>query len=462
MSSKLGFKKLRYYLQYFPFTINTVLCVAAGLIAYKLLYKPAPKNIETPSPFLPFILLMAKLAFWFILGLIALSVLSTIGSWLYYLWLKKKKGTALNLQFTTETKKGKQPKLYLNAMLEHVRRPLLGFIKGRLFYDNYEMTDQFSLLSDKRKEKSIWRAGISGKNKLQLPDVKEYELKGGFIFFQDMLHLFSLAASQPVAGQFYQPPVLKQEEDNAVFPKKTESMDVRIEQLRRVEGEHLNYKDFESGDDVRRIVWKVYAKNRELVVRIPELYEPYASHLYFYASFFADVKAQWLSEGYLKEMLNYYKNYVWTVYDTLSKKEWEMRFIPDQQFKVAEQATINEKNARIISNSSWQKDVPLSDYFNPKKGAVLCVSSFTDPDDLRNMLERCDASTVVYFIKCSQVFKHLAAWSLVKKLIFLPPGDRLNKLRTRWTFSPMRLQIQKREKELEEILKRSSVVSATL
>ena len=169
-----------------------------------------------------------------------------------------------------------------------------------------------------------------------------------------------------------------------------------------------------------------------------------------------------MSEGYLKEMLNYYKNYVWTVYDTLSKKEWEMRFIPDQQFKVAEQATINEKNARIISNSSWQKDVSLSDYFNPKKGAVLCVSSFTDPDDLRNMLERCDASTVVYFIKCSQVFKHLAAWSLVKKLIFLPPGDRLNKLRTRWTFSPMRLQIQKREKELEEILKRSSVVSATL
>ncbi|HXS36659.1 MAG TPA: DUF58 domain-containing protein [Flavipsychrobacter sp.] len=453
--------RTRYYLQYFPFTINTLLCAVAIWLAYRFLHQTTPKG-EEPSPFLPFIILMGKMTLLFIFALIGISVLSTFITWIYYLWLRKNKHYKLQVSFTTETKHGKKSKLYLNAFLEGVRRPVLGFVKGRLFYDNHEMTDRFSLLSNKRKEQSIWRAAIAGSSRLNLPDVKDYELKGGFIYFQDMLHLFSLAASQPIQGHFYQPPVLLQEEDKEVFPKKTESMDVRIEQLRQVEGEYLNYKDFESGDDVRRIVWKVYAKNRELVVRMPELYEPYASHLYFYASFHASVKAQWLGEGYLKEMLNYYKNNIWTIYDTLSHKEWQMRYIPDQNFNVPEQLSDTEKSMRIISNSEWHTDKSIGQYFNARQGAVLCVSSLTDPDDLKNILDHCNASTVVYFVKLTHVFRHFVPWNWLKRLIFLPPKDRLSKLKTRWTFSPMRLQIQKREKEIEEILNKSAVITGIL
>ena len=452
--------RIRYFLQYFPFTINTVLCAAAAYAAYKLLYMPAPK--EDPAPFRPFIILMGKMVFWFAIALVGLSILSTIVSWLYYLWLNHSKKYQLEVNFTTETKNGKKNKLYLNALLKGVRRPILGFIKGRLFYDDHQLTDKFSLLSNKRKENSIWRAAIAGRSRMNLPDIKEYQLKGGFLYFEDMLHIFSLAVSQPIAGHFYQPPVLAKDDDRDVFPKKTETMDVRIEQLRRVEGEYLNYKDFESGDDVRRIVWKVYAKNRELVVRVPEMFEPYASHLYFYASFHASVKSQWLNEGYLKEMLNYYKNSVWTVYDTLSQKEWDLRFIPDQSFNVPEHLSVPERSARIISNSSWHRDKSLNQYFNPRQATVLCVSSFTDPDELRNILEQCDSGTVVYFVKLSRVFRHFVAWNWLKRLILLPPKDRLNKLRSRWIFSPIRLQVQRREKELEEILKRSNVTSGTL
>jgi len=453
--------KVRFYWQYFPFTLNTLLCGVAGWGAYKLLYKPTVKG-EDPSPLLPFIILMGRMVMWFLVGLIVLSVLSTFVSYFYYLWLRSKKGYKLQVEFSTETKKGKKSKLFLNTRIDGVIRPLLGFVNGRLHYDDNVMTDRFGLLSNKWKDKSFVRAAITGRSRLELPDIKEYELKGGFVYFQDMLHLFSLVAQQPIAGHFYQPPMLTNEDGADVFPKKTETMDVRIEQLRRVEGEPLNYKDFESGDDVRRIVWKVYAKNRELVVRIPEMYEPYASHLYFYASFFASVKAQWIGEGYLKEMLNYYKNNVWTVYDTLSRKEWEMRFIPDQSFSIPEQLTDMEKAARIISNSEWHKDTPLQQYFNPKSGTVLCVSSLTDPEELRNMLDRCDAATVVYFVKLSNVFKHFAPLGWLARLIFRPPQDRLTKLRTRWTFSPMRFAIQKREKEIGEILSRSQVTSGVL
>src|SRR5690606_33123022 len=151
----------------------------------------------------------------------------------------------------------------------------LGFIKGRIFYDNLKMTDKFLLASNKKKPPHFWREGVSGKSRLSLPDIKEYTIHGGFVYFEDMLQLFSFPVMQRVSGHFYQAHYKMSLEEKEAIPRKTEQTDIRIDQLRRVEGEFLNYKDFESGDDVRRVVWKLYAKYRELVVRIPEILDPY-------------------------------------------------------------------------------------------------------------------------------------------------------------------------------------------
>ena len=448
--------RLRYAMQYFPLTFNTILWAALLWGGYKLLYKPVPKG-EAPSSFMPFIILMGKMVFWVLGSLVALSILSAIACWVYYLIIRKNKNSVLRVEFNTEARRGRKNKLFLNASLPHAFRPFLGFVKGSLIYDNNLMTDRFSLLSNQLKERSIWRLAITGRSRVMLPDIKEYQLKGGFVFFQDMLHIFSLAVAQPVSGHFYQPPVLQEEQDPEVAPKKTETLDVRIEQMRRVEGEYLNYKDFEAGDDIRRIIWKVYAKNRELVIRVPEMFEPFASHLYYYASFHAGVKDSWVNSEYAKEMLNYFKNDVWTIYDALSKKEWKMSFISDQELKIPSGGDENETTARVISNSKWHRDKELHQYFSPKNGTVLSVSSFTDPTELQQMLERCDAGTIVYFVKLSRAFRHFAALNLLSRIIIRPPQDRLHKLRTRWLFSPMRIQVARREKELENILRKSPV-----
>ena len=456
-------RRLRYYLQYVPITLNTVLCAAAIWMLHRILYpaqtgaKTGTRNEDEPiSTLQPFILLMAKIAFVLVMGLIAVSVLSALAAWLHYLWLKRNKDTALQLQFSTETKQGKSNRVFLNAVLEGVFRPLLGFVKGRLFYDDYRLTDKFALQGNKRREGKLLRFAISGKSRLMLPDIKEYQLRGGFVFFEDMLHLFSFAASQPAGGAFYQPPMLRKTGEQDVAPKKTESTDIRIEQMRRVEGEHLNYKDFEAGDDVRRIVWKVYAKNRDLVVRVPEMFEPYASHLYFYASFHTAIGDAWVNGGYGAEMLNYFKNAVWTVYDKLAARKWEMRYIPDQSVTMPEGLPERDRVGRVISSSAWQRDKDLPAYFNARQGTVLCISSLTDARELAQILDITDSSTVIYFIKLSRTFRSFVAWNWLKRLIFLPPQDRLSKLRDRWTFSPLRLQIVRREKEIQALLEKSS------
>jgi hypothetical protein len=49
-----------------------------------------------------------------------------------------------------------------------------------------------------------------------------------------------------------------------------------------------------------------------------------------------------------------FKNCVWTVYDTLAKKEWELRYVSDQSFNMPDQMPKEEKSARIISNGKQQ------------------------------------------------------------------------------------------------------------
>ena len=470
---KLFRRRLRYYLQFVPITGNALVCGLALWLLYRILYQPPALKGRAKdagdqqtdgafNAFQPFILLMAKIALALVLVFIALSVLSALLAWLHYLWLRHKKGAVLELQFSTETRAGRSNKVFLNAALEGALRPLLGFVKGRLFYDDYHLTGKFSLLSNKRREGSFLRRAISGRSRLTLPDIKEYQLRGGFIFFEDMLHLFSFAVAQPAGGNFYQPPVLRKRDEQEVSPKKTETTDIRIDQMRRVEGEYLNYKDFEAGDDVRRIVWKVYAKNRDLVVRVPEKFEPYASHLYFYASFHTAVSEAWVGGDYGKEMLNYFKNNVWTVYDTLAAKAFAMRYISDQPVTVPEGLKEAERIGRIISSSAWHSDKSLNSYFNVRQGTVLCISSLTDTHELSQLLESADSSTVIYFVKLSRSFRHFLPLSWLKRLIFLPPEDRLSKLRDRWTFSPLRLQIGRREKEIEALLNKSGATVQTL
>ena len=451
-------RQIRYRIQFIPFTLNTLLCAAAAWLLYKILWRKPPAATDyTPSTFQPFIVLMGKLVFWFALAILALSVLSALLTWLYYLYLRRKETAGLQLQFETVTKNGRRNRLFMEAALPGVRRPLLGFVKGRLFYDDYQLTDKFPLQSNEYAEGKLLRRGIRGRSRLLLPDIREYQLRGGFVYFEDMLHLFSFAAAQPLSGTFYQPPVLRNVPDAEVAPRKTESLDIRIDQMRRVEGDPLAYKDFEPGDDVRRIVWKVYARNRELVVRMPERFEPYASHLYFYASFYAATHTAWLDDGYFKEMLNYYKNRIWTIYDTLAAKEWALRYIPDQEFTLPETRDDAEKTARLISSSAWHQDRGLLAYFDQKAGTVLCISSFTDPAELQQLLESAGAGVMIYFVKTSRVFRHFAAWNWLKRLVLLPPRDRLNRLRSRWIFSPVRWQVRKQEKQLLDILKNSGI-----
>lgn len=443
--------RIRIYAQWIPFTRNTVLFALLCWAMYRLLHQPLTKENASDAQ-LPFIQLMGAFVAWLIVSLICLSVLSSLIAWLHFLWLRKKNKSSLQVHFYTENKND-QKRQFLEASLPHSLRPILGFVKARLYYDDGQLTDKFALLSSKLKKKSLLREAIMGKSRIQLPDIKEYQIKGGMIFFEDLLNIVSLPVHQNMGGNFYQAPDTLEQIASEVSPKQTNTMDVRIEQLRKVEGDLLHYKSFEAGDDVRRIVWKVFAKNRELVVRIPERMEPFASHLNFYASFYNSIGGEALHSNYLAEMLNTYKHNVWSIYNALQQKEWQVKYIPDQTFHLAETLSEQERNERIISNSSWQNDHPTSQYFSTKKGTVLVVSSLSDPNDIAKILDEADSSLQIFYVPLSQIFKQNVGLHWLSNILFVPAPDRLSRLKSNWIFSALRRQILKNEKEIEKILR---------
>lgn len=446
--------RLRFGLQYSPISLNCLLLAIAGYWCFKKL-KVEKINQGTPSSFTPFLNLMGKTALWFFITLVAFSLLSAFICYLRFLWARKKKGLSLSIDFNPEkTSRNINFKASLNA----VRRPWLGAIRSRLVYDDGLLTSKLTLLGNIREKGHFFRKGVLGKQALQLPDIKTYQLKGSFIYFEDLLHLFSFAAFIPKQGHFFQAPINHHAKIQEVQPQQVLREDVRVDESRPMQGDFLNYKNFEGGDDIRRIVWQVYAKNRELVVRIPEMRDFYASHLTFFASFHTGKMAKTQTENtFGAEMLNYYKNCIWSAVEALLKKEIPVKFIPEQSFEAGEIIEQSPQIQMILSNSFWQADKGLPDYFHANKNGILCISSFNDPEEIEQMLVTAGRDTVVYFVPLSNALRHWISWGWLKRIFIKSPIDRLKKIRSRWPFSPLRYKLIKREKAISFLLQKYEI-----
>jgi len=461
MNRKKIRRRLQYGLQYFPLTLNFLLLAVAAAWLFETLHAEQATQQDAPSSFIPFLTLMGKTALGLLLAIISFCLLSVVLSYVHFLWLRKKKGVGVLLDFSSQ--EGRLAKgIRFKALLDRVRRPWLGVVRVRLLYDDGLLTSKLTLLGNEREKGRFFRKGILGKQALQLPDIKTYQLQGSFVFFEDMLHLFSLASFLPQTGHFFQAPRAHRAAIEEQQPQQATQADVRVETSRLTPGDYVHYKDFEGEDDIRRIVWQVYAKSRSLVVRIPERRDFYASHLSFYASFHTGWPPEQLHHAFAAEMLNYYKNCIWTAVSVLLKKDVPLKFIPDQPFETAQ---VEQQGRRIqmqLSYAYWHRDMGLDDYFPARKGGVICLSSFNDPEAIRRLLETSGRETMVYFVPLSRAFRHWVSWGWLKRIFVKAPLDRKKRIRSRWPFSPLRYRLLKREKSILALLKEYDVRSGIL
>lgn len=444
--------KIRYFLINMPIRFNFIWIGLLIALLYWWL-RPAPGKEAAINTYQPILILLAKIASFAVGALLLISIISTIIAYLRY-WLQSKHKKAffdLNLSSLGLD----QQELIIRPTLHHALRPFLGFISGRMILEGKALSKPFVLSSTQWKKNSLFSENIYGTNALHFRDIKEYQVQGSMIYFEDMFRMIRLAIKQDSSGSFYNPPVLQAQEAREIQAQDSIEMDVRIEQMRKVEGEYLNYKQFEYGDDVRRIVWKIYGKNRELVVRNPEIRNPYASEILMYASFQQAIPALLPGSDFAGEMLNYYKNAIWSLFRDLHQKgNIQIHYIPEQKIAVKSTEDADEKVQYQIANALWQSHTDLMAYADTSKGSVFCIHSLSNLDSVQQLLDKIRSDQYVHFVPLSECFRSQKS-SWLRKVFFKDaPDQHTASLDAAWVLSPLRYAVQQNETKIRQLLQR--------
>jgi hypothetical protein len=303
--------------------------------------------------------------------------------------------------------------------------PFAGTVKARLTFDKqYEAL----IMLKKLKNRQAY-----GRKELILPNIKSYDLDAVTLFFQDIFRMFSFKIK---FGHKVSVVVLPVSENDRELPKVSSIMDqdeIRTETIHLKEGELLQFKHFESSDDIRRIVWPVYAKTKELIVRTIEMHSLYASRIDMYASFCNDYR-DLLEKTISDTFLNDYKTYIWEVYKSL-KKDNEVRFIPDQKSKIAVEH--QHKVSAQISGMDWHSN-KIEEYFGNGKVSVICISSLIPSQDTEKILDKLNTNTIVVFTSLKSSIEKISIKDILREIFTIPEEKKIN---WKWLFSTNRKKI---------------------
>lgn len=438
-------EKLRHTGFFIPFRVHFILVIVALVLAAVWLKK---NNALPETSRTAIINVFIVVTFWFAVAILIFSLLSAFIPWIFFLLSKKNKKSFLQIK-TPQKDVTNQQNVQVN--ISRITKPLFGYVRLRLLYDENNISPKFTPVEALTKN-NFFSMNINGVYAWPLVNIKEYDIKAGIIYFEDFFQFFSFTTILAADSNFFAHPLHTTFTAINVQPKKTEETNMRIDEMRKVKGELLSYKNFETNDDVRRIVWKIYAKNKELVVRIPETSDPYASHIYLYASFYNAISNE-VYEEFNAMFLDNFKTIIWNVYEQLHKQNALLQYISDQETKALYADDTFQKVKYVISTSSWQKQNDLINYFNPQYGSLLCISSLTDAKQLSQIVERSGISLTIIFVQLSKNSVNAIDWL---QWIFIKPAKKSSeKLQLAFNLSPLRKKILDNEKKIKEILNKS-------
>ncbi|MBS1557303.1 MAG: DUF58 domain-containing protein [Bacteroidetes bacterium] len=393
----------------------------------------------------PFFLLIQ----WTIIGLFIFSLVSTVSVWVYF-YLSIKPNAALQVKLG-DGKKAEAGWVNVTVSLTGAAlRPLLGTIQARLAFTNQNLSDVIVLDTNVTKPRHLWRQALQGSGQTLLHNRGIYDMEKVLITFCDMFGFVSLPCAIPFTQQLYTLPVATEPQTIKSFPHSTEEQKHRIDVPKRVEGEYVNYKEYETGDNIQRIVWKIYAKSGELVVRIPEIKDPYASHLYFYISFFNGIT---LNDGAFEaELLNVYKDRARNLLEALQRNNYTVRIPPDQE--IPKLAGVGDKKTELyqITACTWQNKIAPTTFVNYNQAAFVCLSSLTPIEEIQTLVRHLPAAIPLVIIKLSTAIPSPFTFS-IKNIFFRPEKKTTDDLRQPWLISGMRKNLIRNEALITEAIR---------
>lgn len=442
MKQKL-FRTIRFYSRFVPLKRNGIIFIAFSILLFFLM---RDEYYGEGSQFTPFLNVFVWLLGIFAGAIVGLGFLYTLFCWLFLALNSKKVKVDLTIGLE-DGQKGVAGEVPVKLSLSKVIMPIAGYLKTWLIFEDGTLIGPVVI----NKFSGGWRDLLSkeGEANLQLVKRAQYQVKGYIFSFEDYLQFFRFSFFKDAKKTFYLYSQKRDVDTMDIPPAKAREELEKVKTSKKVEGDFLNYKDFESGDDVRRIVWKIFAKNKELVVRIPEVINPYASHLHFFASFQNSLLIE--ETNYSSGMLDYYKDIIFNTCRQIEKSGRKVEFSMDQV--VGDSLIVDKKDqlAYFLSCAQWKKDA-LNEHF-PTIGtsSVVCVSSMIPTDELDELLSK--RSATLFIVQVSKYLdeQNLFNWSNV--ILRKEQQSEFGKLR--WMLSPHRRRLKRNEQRIVQLVERS-------
>jgi len=441
-------KKLAYYFSFLPFQLNffVLLFVTAG--AYALVQNKY-SNLQEQTYFM--LLLRALVMFTAVLFMLMVGIafFTALLCWLYF-WVYRRSHKESPLQVSIgDGDKAEAGYISLGLLATGIIKPLLGHVKGRIVFADNRISAALTLDEPVFGKSPLIRTAIKAGRPVWIPDIKEHEVQKAVLYFEDMFRLFSFPFVVSNIQKLLTVPARSEAIAVDVNPDKTQDQTQRIQTPRKTRGELLNYKNFEAGDDIRRIVWKIYAKSRELVVKIPETMDPYASHIHFHPSFYTSTM---VSDDLKNAMLNYYKIRIRQVYEALLRTEFAVKYIPDQELATADDTHEEEATWLYeLSTSVWQSAKDATDYMASRREGIYCISSLIPMFEMEELFSNKTPDTLVILVKVSDLWQNQQAFHWTS--LFMKTDEHpLDALKRKWLLSPHRRKIITNEKQVQQYL----------
>ncbi len=367
-------KRWRFWFDVAAFVRPNGALVLAAMAAAVLLTEDQQRELSTffdPNTFYPFaaVLLGAVVVFY-----IAMVILPYAWFVLTYYLLRRDRNQIL-FKFPRESCVLGES-FDVDAILQRKLRLVAGTIKFRLVFHNYDTTDWYFLLRSQRRRGELFNSadrGAIGSFALEFLHLGRYRTRYSVVKFEDPLGLFSL----PIIEKEYHPaerdrnftiysvPAMPSTDAAPYFVRRRNVPSVS-EQKFKVAEDFFDNKRYEPTDDSRRLMWQVYARTRELLVRIPERDSVVDAdldlHVLFYNSF-----AYAGSPFFRRRYDAYVQDVARFLEGLLRRRALSVRLFTDDSaefpYEDDPNLTREENLKRALVSASWHNSTPPAQYF---------------------------------------------------------------------------------------------------
>lgn len=426
-------RRFRYYILYWPFRWPLFYCVGFALGLF--FYLQSEAGIASYAN--DVMQLGGKIILAFLVLLLFISLLTLLGSVFFFLSYKKK----LTITWLHN-------RLEVNRMVQ----PLMGFVRIHLLHEK-EVCSELVLLLPKSNSGLVFFKGPMDSAVLQAADVVRAETMDGIVFhFEDPFRFFSISFFQSVALERLQLPDAPPENSHWLYNKHPDREEEQTPNMQRRPGDWLNLKSFEPGDDVRRIVWTLYARHKALMVRWQDQQDPYGNTLRVYVSFNAldlihnDPKVYRYAETQYKQRL-YALLHGFLQEGVLL--DWRTDYVPWVK-GISLDALADE-----LTRASWRiNNASIQDADLPSPSLVF-VSSLSTPQQVQQMAA-CWPDAL--FVQVN-LFRPLSKRSWRSRLtsLFFKSNSILNtSLYDTWWRNPLRARLIKNDNNIKQLLQQGT------